>query len=799
MATELKSVVRSLVRSPGYTLAVTLTLALGLGAAASLYSLVAGSLFPPVLFSRPAELVRIEGLDRQLGRSNPVFLLRFAAYRERAGSFSGIEGLTYDTLNLLLNDEPEGMSVLRVTPGLFSLLGVPAALGRTFHPDEGRAGSEQVVVLGDWFWRTRLAADPNVLGRELMLNGRPHRIIGVLPRDFRLPPAFPFGRLFVPMVLPSAVEDQQAYSPIYTVARLRPGVAAEQARSELRTILPEQGRRFAAYMGRNEAVITPVNAAPSYEGYLRYRLMLWTGVGAVGFLYAIAGVNAGNLMLVRALGRRRETGIRLALGARRFDIARPLLLEGFMLAGAAILLGALVAHWLMPVLLNRAPGSDENLGSHLRLSWPAMGFLALLGLATGGLVAAGPAWRAAHLNVNEAVKEGGGALGESRRLRILRGGLVVLEATLAVALLAGAGLMVRTFHQLQQVDHGFDPARRFNVYLQVSREENLTAAVRTERYKQIAERLARLPGVTAACLVSTIVPTYYNPQKLRIAGRSDDAEIEAQGTPGSADFLEVLGVPVRAGRSLATLRPGDAPAVVINELMARTYFAGRNPVGEQLELDPKTRWEIIGVVGDLRSARQTAKPRFYFPYWLPRGYVNGMLLRTAAVPGAGFIKEIRRAVYEVDPKFAVMNVVALDQQLKQEVRLEQNMLVILEVLSALALLLALTGLFAMMAYTVAQRRTEFGIRCALGATPAQIQRLVLRRGLALAAAGVALGLGLALALGRLLESMLYETRLGDPLTLLVVAGVMLLGAVPACWLPARRSSRVDLTVLLRPH
>ncbi len=797
MTSELKSVLRSLVRVPGYSLTVVGTLALGIGAAAAFYSLVAGSLFPPMPFTRPEELVRIETFNREQSQGQAVFLLRFAAYWQERSSFSGIAGSTHDSLNVWLNEEPEGVNAARVTANYFTVLGAAPALGRTFLPDEGQAGSDQVVVLSDWFWRNRMGGDPTVLDRELMVNGRPHRIVGVLDRDFRAPLSLPNGRIYVPLVVPVEVSNQQAFNPVFTVGRLRPGFTAEQGQAELRTLLPEKDGPFAAFMEKFDAVVAPVDTPPQWPGYIRYRMMLWTGVGAVVFLYAIACVNAGNLMLVRALGRRRETGIRLALGGGRWDVARPLLWEGLLLATAAILLGIVVAKWLMPALVALAPGADEMLTRNLKLSWEALGVLALVGFLSGILIAAGPAWRAAHLNVNDAVKEGGAALGESPRLRLVRGGLVVLEAALAVVLLTGAGLMVRTFTRLQQVNPGFTPDLRFSVQLQISREENLSAAVRTERYKQIAERLERVPGVVSASLASTIVPNYYYGQKLKIAGRSDDAEIEAQAIPGAPDFLEAMGVPVRAGRSLATVRQGDAPAVVINETMARTYFEGRNPVGEQLQLDAKTRWEIIGVVGDMRSAREGARPRYYFPYWQPRGHVNGVLLRTSGEPGPKFINEIRSAVYEVDPKFAVMGVTALDRQLKQEVQMERNMLVILEVLSGLALLLAAVGLFTMMAFTVAQRRAEFGIRCALGATPDMIHRLVLKRGLALAAAGVAIGLGLALVLSRLLAAMLYETKAADPLTYAIVGVGMLLVAVPACWLPARRSSRVDLVNLLR--
>lgn len=797
MLTELKSVLRSLARAPGYALVVIGTLALGIGAAAAAYSSVAGSLFPVMPYVKPEELVRIEVANREQPQPISPFLLRLMSYRE-ATSFVGVAASSYDTMNLLLNAEPEGMNLARVTPNFFSLLGVTPAMGRGFVPEEGKAGSENVVILTDWFWRNRLASDPNALNRELMLNGRPYRVVGVLADDFRVPPAITGGRLFVPYVVPAAVTNNQ-FLGISTVARLKPGVSREQAQAELRTMFPETGRPFEAVMRKYDALVSPVDTPPENPGARRYRLMQWTGVGAVGFLYAIACVNAGNLMLVRTLGRRRETGIKLALGGGRWHIARPLLLEGIVLALAAILLGMLVAKWLLPALLALAPGGDDAWSRTLKLSWAAVGFLAGLGLFTGGAIAAGPAWRAAHLNVNDAVKEGGAAMGESRRLRVVRGALVMLEAALAVALLTGAGLMVRTFIQFQQVNPGFEPLNRYGVNLQISREENLSWAVRLEHYKQIRERLSRLPGVISASLTTNFVPNFYNPQKLKIAGRSDNVEVEAQGTSGSADFLEALGVPLRAGRSLAVLHQGDAPGVVINETMARTYFAGRNPVGEQLQVDEKNLWEIIGVVGDMRSARLEAKPRFYFPFWQPRGYFNAVLLRTAGAPGEKFNNEIRRAVYEVDPKFAVMSVTALDRQLKQEVATEQFMLAVLEVMSALALLLAVMGLFAMMAYTVEQRRSEFGIRFALGATPGGIHRLVLGRGLALATTGVVLGLGLAWGLSRSMESLLYQTKTHDPVTYAIVGGLMLLVAVPACWVPAHRATQVDLTVLLRPQ
>lgn len=797
MLLDLRLTLRSLARSPGYTTAIIATLGLGIGAAAAAYSSVAGSLWPIMPYSKPEELVRVEVSNRDQPQPQNVFLARYLAYRD-ATAFNGVAGSTYDTMNLLLNDEPEGLNVARVTANYFTLLGSAPALGRGFQPNEGQAGSDNVVILTDWFWRNRLAADPNVLSRELMLNGRPYRIVGVMGEDFRVPPGLIGGRVYLPYVVPVDA-TKMPFLGVSTIARLKPGRTREQALAELRTMLPEKGTRYETYMIKFDVRVSPAKDYPESPGLRRYQLMQWTGVGAVAFLYAIACVNAGNLMFVRTLGRRRETGIRLALGGGRWEIARPLLIEGIVLALASICAGVLVAKWLLPALLAMAPGADDSWSKSLHLSWEAVCFLALLGLFTGVVVAAGPAWRAANMNVTEATKEGGAAMGESRRLRAMRGALVVLEAALAVALLTGAGLMVRTFIQLQNIKPGFDPVHRYMVNLQISREENLNGGTRRERYKQIAERLGRMPGVVSASLTNYVVPSYYNPMKLTIAGRSDSVEVEAQAMPGSPEFLEALAVPLRAGRSMATMREGDAPGTVISELMARTYFAGRNPVGERLQLDEHTVFEIIGVVGDTRSMRMEAKPRFYFPYWQPYGGMSSIMIRTVGEPGPKFINEIRHAVYEVDPKFAVMSMGGLDRQLKQEVATEQFMLAVLEVMSALALLLAIMGLFTMMAYTVEQRRQEFGVRFALGATSTGIHRLVLGRGLRLAGLGIVLGLGLAWGLSKSMESLLYQTKTSDPLTYVIVGGLMLLVAVPACWIPAHRATKVDLAVLLRPQ
>lgn len=797
MLADLRLALRSLMRSPGYAAVVIATLALGIGTCAALHSNLAGG-FQTVRYPEMERLVRIEGQHRDNTYPQPAFLGRYLAYRSQGKSFATMAGGTFDMLNLVVNGEPEGVQVSRVTANYFTVLGVAPALGRTFLPGEDETGRDNIVVLSHWLWRDRFGRDPAVIGKTVLLNERSYEVVGVLPEDFRAPPTQPTGRLYLPYVMPPVTTPQTVLSPFYSVARLRPGVTRGQAQAELRTINLELNPAQAEYANRVQATVTAVDAMPEFAGNQRYNAMRWVAIIAVAFLYVIACVNAGSLMLVRTVARKREVGIRLALGAGRWGVARPLFAEALIVSVAAIASGVMVAKWLMPALLAIAPGAEDNAFRVITLRWETLLFLAGLGVLTGLLVASGPAWRAAHLNVNDAMKDSSQGGGESRRMRRLRGALVVVEAALAVALLTGTGLMIRTFQRLLDYDPGFVAAQRYRVNLQLSREERLNNAERLERYKQVIERLKQVPGVADASMAAFFSPTNYNSQKIKIDGRPEAGEIEAQGHMVAPEFLDLISLPLRAGRPLTALRQGDPVSVVVSETFARNYFPGKSPIGERLELGPREKWEIIGVVGDIRSARTEAKPRFYYPYWQRQGAgLSTVLVRTAGPPGPKFNSEIRRAVYEVEPKFAVSFIQGLDRQLALEVNMERFMMVVLEVLATLALLLALLGLFAMIAYSVTQRRAEFGIRLTFGATPESIQRLVISGGMVLAAYGVVIGLGLAWALSRFMTAMLYQTSGREPLVYGIVGVLMLLVALPACWWPARRAGRVDVVKLLR--
>lgn len=797
MLADIRLAIRSLARSPGYTAVVTGTLALGMGAAAALHSNLSGA-FVTSKFPEMERLVRVESVSRDNTYPQAVFLSRYLAYKDQSKSFSSLAAGTFDTLNLVVSGEPEGVQVSRVTANYFTVLGIAPMLGRTFIPGEDETGRDGVVVLAFSLWRDRFGRDEHVVGKTILLNERSYEVIGVLPEDFRGPPTQPTGRVYLPYLMPAVSTPQTYFNPIYTIARLKPGVTKEQAQAELRTITVPTTAQQAEWANRMQAAVAAIDAVPEFAGNQRYQAMQWIGIGAVSFLYLIACVNAGSLMLVRALARKRDVGVRLALGAGRWDVARPLFAEALVLSTIGIGFSVMVAKWMMPALMAIAPGAEDSTFRAITLHWPTLLFLAGLGLVTGLLVASGPAWRTARMNVNEAMKESTQGGGESRRMRRVRGGLVVVEAALAVALLAGTGLMIRTFQRLLDYDPGFQAELRYRVNLQLSREERLNIAERLERYKQVVERLKQVPGVTGASMAAYFSPTSYGGQKLKIDGRPEAGEIEAQGHMVAPEFLDLIGLPLRAGRPLTALRQGDPVSVVISETFARNYFPGKSPIGERLELSPREKWEIVGVVGDIRSARTEAKPRFYYPYWQRGGGgLSTILVRTAVVPGPKFNSDIRRAVYEVEPKFAVTFIQSLDRQLKQEVNAERFIMIVLEVLASLALLLAVLGLFAMMAYTVVQRSSEFGIRLTFGATPASIRWLVVSGGLVLAGLGVVAGLGLAWGLSRFMRALLYGTEGVDPLVFGIVGLLMLVVALPACWWPARRAGQLDVVKLLR--
>jgi putative ABC transport system permease protein len=798
---DFRFAMRSLAKSPGFTIAVVATLAIGIGATTAIVSYARPIVFPQLPYVQPERMVVVTNSDvtgSQPEAPYPFFSLpyRLAFIRETATSFAALGSCRFDQMNLVVHDDPAAAYVGWVTTDYLTLFGATAEHGRLFVPEEYRSTSGDVALLSRTIWLKRFGADPSIVGQEILLGGKSRRVVGILSMRFSPSYSFSSADIYLPDS-PSPTPTVLPFQWLQVVGRLKPGITIEQARAEMSQLhLPVPPRINAAYLESIKPRIVPL--AAYYQTDRTY--VYWVFLGAVAFLYVIAGSNAVSLMLARTVARRRELGVRLAMGGSRWQIIRLLLTESLVLTTLAGFIGIFIAQWGYWALMTRqSPHTPVPAAQVWALHLPMLITVVAVSVLTSILVVIIPVLRINHTHLSDALKEGAGSLGDSRRLQRLRSGLVVTQAALAVAMLAGAGLMLQSFWRLERVNLGFDPTNKLAV------NGMLPDGISQEAFLSLTTRfrddIARLPAVVDVTY-SGILPlaNFAASWEIKIDGRPELGGIQFSVNRVSPEYFATLGQPILAGRGFSGIRPSDPPVAIINETAARRYFGSTNPIGQHLDLDQHGKWEIIGVVGDVREwgRRQEIKPQFYYPFWQPPIITSSFiqLVRLATAPPSGLEAMIRRAAYAAEPRL-IVNVQHLADNAQQDVQNEQNAMLILEVLSALALVLAATGLFAVMAYAVAQRQREFGVRLALGAAPGDLQWLVLRRGFVLAAAGVVIGLSAAWGLTRFLQSVLYETSPHDPVTYASVAGVLLAVAAAACWLPARRAARVDPMIALR--
>jgi putative ABC transport system permease protein len=797
MLLEFRAVIFSLARAKGHAVAVVLILALGLGAATAIFSMVERGLFPASSAADPATLVRISLLDPKDSRKQGPRGAHLTVYREAAlPAFAGFSAHTLRFGNLVNGDQVRPVTAGAVTANHFQTLGINAALGRVFLPEDETVPTVQPVVLSDAFWRADFGADPAALGRTFVYDGQSCVVVGVLPRGFRLP-GYDAAAFYLPTERSQfALTSTGATQGLSVFARLKPGATLAAAEAELRTLRPGAGLPVAKSWENLVPVVTPHDTDETSRGRdpLLHRKN-WAMLGAVGLLYLIACVNAANLMLVRTLDRRREFGVRLALGASRWRVVRPILLEGGLLVFAAALLAVVVAKWLFVVLL-ALPETSPGAGGTLYLSARSLWVLAGLGGFSGLLLALVPLWQATRFDVHSALQSGGQS-GAGFERSWLRDSFVVVQAALAIVLLISTGLMIRTCRQLLQFDPGFATQGRYLVHLSSAGAlAPRTPEAQAVRARLLTEAVANVRGVRS---VSIFLGSILGGSAGGIIFQVEGSEVK-HAVPASyvsADYFAALGLPMVLGRGFADLPSGHAPVVVLSESLARQLFGEANPLGRRLVFERKYEWEIIGVVRDMRLPRQEVMPLFYQPLTQFRGLPASVLIRGEAELGPQFEATIRRAFYAADPKIMVQRIQRLEDVLNEHARTERSALVHLQVLGVLALVLAGFGLFAMMNYTVARRHAEFGVRCALGATDADIKGLVLGRALRLVALGLTAGIALAWYLARTFSALLYNTPALDILTNLTVVALLLAVGLLAGWLPARRATRIDLARLLR--
>ena len=806
---DLRYSFRRLAKSPAFTGIVILTLALGIGANTAIFSAVNAVLLRPLPYRDSRQLVTIEHLYPSLDLEAPVSVPGFLDYKRKSRSFVSMAVQTGWQANLTGIDEPVRLQGQRVTGEFFTTLQVPALLGRTLQPGEDNPGRERVAVLSYEAWRRIFGAAPDIVGRSLSLNGESYEVVGVMPSGFR---DF-FNRnaeVWAPLVFqPEQLSDENRTSEFLNLtARMRPGVLVEQAAGEMRTMAEQLKRDYPDnYPDDWSLMVTPLSTEAT--GNVRPALLVL--LGAVGFVLLIACANVANLLLARAATRSKEIAVRTALGATRERLLQQLMTESVLVSLAGGAVGLLLAYAgvraLVAADVRNLPRSDE-----IGIDVTVMLFTLAVSVLAGVLFGLAPAVHTATPDLHGALKEGGRGTTADRGSQALRRSLVVTEVALALTLLTGAGLLLKSFARLQQVDPGFDPANllTFNVALPQVRYPGDTAQIAF--FDQVFPAIARVPGVVAAGGTSVLpfggswstgsfeIEGYQTPENQ--PGPWGDIRIVSPG------FFETLRIPLLRGRYLTDEdREGSRLVAVIDQEFVRRYWPEENPLGKRFTFGPpdgvtdttQNEWiEVVGVVGHAAHEGLDAEPRIqlYLSYRQSALPFMQVAVRTRGNPER-YVNLVRDAVRSVDPDQPISNVAPMEELLSRSVGQRRLSMMLLSLFSGIALVLASVGIYGVMSYSVTQRSRELGVRIALGADRSDVLRLVLRQGMGLAVLGIGIGLGAALALTRLIESQLFGVTATDPATFVLVAGVLATTALLANLIPAIRATRLDPAVVLR--
>jgi putative ABC transport system permease protein len=805
MFDEIRYAVRSWLASPAFTFVAVVTLALGIGASTAIFSVVNAVLLKPLPFKNSDRLVMLweqtlrDGELRPTSsqrisccRNNPI---NFIAWRDQNQSFEQMAAFMQVLVNLIGDGEPEQVPALVVVNPFFEVLGIQPVLGRTFRPEEDTPGNNNVVIVSHELWQRRWGGNPDVVGRKLTMNNRLVEVVGVMPPEFRFPNTR--ADLWVPLGM-----DQETMLRtgrfLSTVARLRADVPLERARADmdrvaagLRTARPE----FNAKWG-----VEVVSLREQAVGV--FRTALWVLFGAVGFLLMTACANVANLMLIRSTRRERDLAVRAALGASRARLARQLLVESLTLSSGAGGFGILAAIWGIRVLVAMLPdGLTIYNVTAIGVDWAVLLFTLVTTISTGILFGVVPALKAGRLNTHDSLKEG--ARGISGAKSRTRAALVIAEIALSMILLVGAGLLIRSFDRLLRVDPGFRPDNVLTMRVSLGGRSGQQSAAFLE---QVLARIRTVPEVTAAGSIHFLPLSGL----LSATGfwRDDRPQPRSGEQPSTQTFVitegyfAAMGIPLLAGRMFDARDRDGAPLVtIVNRDLANRFFSGENPIGKRLHIQwgrPQVTYEIVGVVGSIRHVGMERAPEsalFLASLQEPNGAYN-LVIRTAGDP-LRVAAAVKGEISTVDRSIPVSQIRPMGEYVARSVTQPRFNMVLITTFATLALALAAVGLFGVIAYSVAQRTREIGIRRALGAADGRVVGMVLKQGMALASAGVVLGTGGALLLSRFLETLLFGIEATDAVTFAGVATVLATVALAACYLPARRAARIDPLVALR--
>ncbi len=791
--------IRMLLKKPGFTLIAVLALALGIGANSAIFSVVNSVLLRPLPFDSPDQLVMVYESRPQRGfLRGTVTPLDFIDWRAQNQVFSHVVAFNYGNYNLATGGDPERVTGVNASPDIFELLGVKPLLGRTFTPEEEKQGNHRVVILDYRFWQSQFGGDSNVIGRSLTIDGEPYTVAGVLPDGFHFIVENEDPQVWVPLSFKPDNLTRGGHF-LRLLARLKPGVTIEQAQSDMTTVAGRLEQQYPDTNTGHLSFVAPLHS--EIVGDVKPALLML--LGAVGLVLLIACANVANLMLARAAARQKEVAIRTALGARRLRLIRQFLTESLILALVGGSIGLLLALWGVDILTSIIPEDIPRL-SEMRLDGRVLVFTFGISLLTGLIFGLAPALQASKPDLNETLKDGGrGGSAGFRRQRLLSM-FVVCEIALALILLIGSGLLIKSFLRLQHTKPGFSPDNLLSMDISLPDSKYPEMINQTTYFHQLLEKVRGLPGVESATLIT---PLPYSQMNLSLSFSVEGRPPASPGQRTSAawrtvgtDYFQTMKIPLLRGRAFTEKDVTGAPnAMIINDTFAKRFFPDEDPIGQHMTIGYNdTKGEIVGIVGDVKFAGLDSEPspEMYTPYAQTPWQSTSLIVRTTASP-SDMAAAVRSQVQSLDKDMPVSSIKTMDQRLSESVARPRFNTLLLSLFAAVALILSAVGIYGVMSYSVSQRTHEIGIRMALGAQKGDVVKLVVRQGMVLAGIGLVIGVGGALLLSRLMASFLFGVSATDPLTFTGVSLVLALAAFLACYIPARRATKVDPMVALR--
>jgi predicted permease len=805
---DLRYAIRMLLKSPGFAVVAVLTVALGIGSNTALFSVVSGVLLNPLPYPHSEQLMAVYGDAPGFNRA-PVAYLNFLDWQRDNRTFSSLAMYRNQDYNFSDKNEAERLTGYMISAGFFSTLGVQPVLGRTFRPDDDQLGAGPVVMIGGGLWKRKFGSSPDIVGKSLILNGTSYSIVGVVPSNFTFyghdrDVYTPIGQWSDPIF-----RDRRIVASARVFGRLKPGVTLAQAKADMDVVARNLSEAFP--VADKDLRVAVVSMKEDIVGNVQPFLLVL--LAAVGFLLLIACVNVANLLLARSLGRSHEFAVRASLGASHMRVVRQLLTESVLLAGLGGTLGLLLAFFGTKAVLNTLPGTLPR-ASEVSLDARVLVFTLALSLFAAVLFGLAPALKSSRVNLLGILKESGRGAGGTRHR--LQGSFVAIEVAMTLLLLIGAGLMLRSLSALWRVDPGYIPSHAITFSLSMPATSATTSDETRARLRLFDDRMRSISGVKAVSVTLGSRPMIHDSSvPFWIEGQpkpaNDNDMPQAMFYLVEAGFQQAMGTVLQRGRFVTAQDKENTPVVVdIDDVFARTYFPHENPVGKRLVLTQfNVQAEIVGVVGHIKQwgpggdAKSAIEAQFYYPFMqLPEKLMPmvadsvAVVLRTEGDPTA-VMNEVRRVVYETDPREVIYGVQTMDEVLARSLAPRKLSMILLEIFAGLALVLSCVGIYGVIAYLVSQRTREIGVRMALGAQRSDVMRLVLGEGAKMALIGVAVGLVAALGLIRLIANQLFGVTAHDPLTFAIGAVLLTLVSLLACYIPALRAVRVDPLVALR--